>query len=129
MLEFVRNGNFNPRNFLAGEQDTLKRNQLGFAVGTPICKDKLSVFGLYQRMFLREVVGGRVAFIPTAAQRAVDFSSLSATIWHRGGPGQRDRPSLYQQGAGFIQPATPREKRRSVNTLWRCKAYWYETVP
>jgi hypothetical protein len=31
-------------------------------------------------MFLRDVVEGQVAFVPTAAQRADDFSSISAAI-------------------------------------------------
>jgi hypothetical protein len=80
VFEFVRNGDFNARNFFAAKQDQLKRNQFGFAAGAPIRKDKLFVFGSYQRMFLRDSLGGQVAFVPNAAERAGDFSSISATI-------------------------------------------------
>src|SRR4029077_19037467 len=38
LFEFVRNGDFNARNFFAPTQDTLKRNQYGGAVGGPIIK-------------------------------------------------------------------------------------------
>lgn len=80
LFEFVRNGDLNARNFFAAQQDQLKRNQFGFAAGAPVRKDKLFVFGSYQRMFLRDVVGGQVAFVPTLAQRAGDFSSITSTI-------------------------------------------------
>src|SRR4051794_2178190 len=80
LFEFVRNGSFNARSFFAAQQDQLKRNQFGFAAGAPIRKDKLFIFGSYQKMILRDVVGGQVAFVPTAAQRNGDFSSISTVI-------------------------------------------------
>jgi len=80
LFEFVRNGDLNARNFFAAQQDQLKRNQFGFTAGAPVRKNKLFAFGSYQRMFLRDIVGGQVAFVPTVAQRAGDFSSISAVI-------------------------------------------------
>ena len=80
LFEFVRNGDLNARNFFAAQQDQLKRNQFGFTAGAPVRKNKLFAFGSYQRMFLRDVVGGQVAFVPTSAQRAGDFSSIAAAI-------------------------------------------------
>jgi hypothetical protein len=80
LFEFLRNGDFNARNFFAAQHDQLKRNQFGFAAGAPIRRDKLFIFGSYQRMFLRDIVGGQVAFVPTAAERAGDFSAISTAI-------------------------------------------------
>jgi hypothetical protein len=80
LFEFVRNGDLNARNFFAAKQDSLKRNQFGFTAGAPIRKNKLFAFGSYQRMYLRDEVGGQVAFVPTAAQRAGDFSGVGTPI-------------------------------------------------
>ena len=48
LFEFVRNGDFNARNFFAATQDSLRRNQFGGTVGGPIRKDKLFIFGGFQ---------------------------------------------------------------------------------
>src|SRR5260370_37855869 len=44
LFEFVRNGDFNARNFFAPTQDTLKRNQYGGAPGGAIIKNKKIFF-------------------------------------------------------------------------------------
>jgi len=76
VFEFVRDGRFNARNFFAPQKDTLKRHQFGGSVGGPIVKDNLFYFGTYQGTRIRSKAAGRVAFVPTAAERAGDFSSL-----------------------------------------------------
>ena len=43
-FEFVRNGDFNARDFFAPVSDNLKRNQFGGTVGGPIKKNKLFLF-------------------------------------------------------------------------------------
>ena len=48
LFEFVRNGDFNARNFFAATQDTLRRNQFGGTGGGAIVKDRLFIFGGYQ---------------------------------------------------------------------------------
>ena len=49
LFEFVRNGDFNARDFFATKRDTLKRNQFGGVAGGHIIRDKLFFFGGYQR--------------------------------------------------------------------------------
>ena len=49
LFEFVRNGDFNARDFFAPKRDTLKRNQFGGVAGGRIIRDKLFFFGGYQR--------------------------------------------------------------------------------
>ncbi|MDQ6704764.1 MAG: TonB-dependent receptor, partial [Acidobacteriota bacterium] len=80
LFEFVRNGDLNARNFFAPRQDTLKRNQFGGSVGGPILKDKLFYFGTYQETPTRSAAQGRVAFVPTPAERGGDFSEIAAPL-------------------------------------------------
>lgn len=79
-FDFLRNGDLNARNFFAAAPDQLKRNQFGGSVGGPIVKDKLFFFGTYQGTQSRNVSGGNVTTVPTAAQRAGDFSALSRQL-------------------------------------------------
>jgi len=48
LFEFVRNGDFNARNFFAPAQDTLRRNQFGGTIGGPIRKDRIFLFSGFQ---------------------------------------------------------------------------------
>jgi Carboxypeptidase regulatory-like domain/TonB dependent receptor-like, beta-barrel len=80
LFEFLRDGSLNARNFFAPTKDTLKRNQFGGSAGGPIVKGKLFYFGTYQGTRIRSEAAGRVAFVPTAAERAGDFSSLSVQL-------------------------------------------------
>jgi hypothetical protein len=76
LFEFLRDGRLNARNFFAPRHDTLKRHQFGGSMGGPIVKDRLFYFGTYQGTRIRSEAAGRVAFVPTAAERAGDFSAL-----------------------------------------------------
>jgi hypothetical protein len=79
-FEFVRNGAMNARNFFAPTQDTLKRHQFGGAAGGRIIRNKLFFFGTYQSTILRSAPAGRIAFVPTAAERRGDFSATTTPI-------------------------------------------------
>src|SRR5215469_7717026 len=46
--EFLRNNDFNARNFFSPSVPALKQNQFGAAGGAPVKKDKLFVFGTYE---------------------------------------------------------------------------------
>ena len=80
VFEFLRDGALNARNYFALTKDTLKRNQFGGSVGGPILRDQLFYFGTYQGTRVRSEAAGRVAFVPTAAERAGDFSSLATQL-------------------------------------------------
>ncbi len=80
LFEYLRNGDLNARNFFAPQQDALKRNQFGGSVGGPILKNKLFYFGSYQGTIIGNTSYGNTAFVPTAAQRAGDFSGSKAIV-------------------------------------------------
>ena len=84
MFEFVRNGVFNARNFFAPRRDTLKRNQFGGVVGGPIANDKLFFFGGYQGTLLRSDPPTSIAYVPTAAMLAGDFSAVASPACNGG---------------------------------------------
>src|SRR4029079_4462417 len=65
LFEFVRNGNFNARNFFAPAQDSLRRNQFGGTIGGPIKKDKLFLFSGFQGTRTRTAPPQSIGFVPT----------------------------------------------------------------
>jgi hypothetical protein len=73
---YVRNTEFNANGFFSRFPDGLKRNQTGGTLGGPIIKDKLFVFGGYQRTWIRAVSGGGQDRTMPASFRNGDFSSL-----------------------------------------------------
>src|SRR5262245_58796576 len=75
VFEFVRNAQFNARNFFASKRDQLKRNQFGGTFGGPIVRDKLFFFGGYQGTRIRNTQNNLTAFVPTAANVGGDFSA------------------------------------------------------
>lgn len=80
VFEFLRNREFNARNFFQSTPDPLKRNQFGGTIGGPIVRNKTFFFGGYQGNRIRSTVGGLSAFVPTAANREGDYTALlSAT--------------------------------------------------
>jgi hypothetical protein len=79
VFEFVRNREFNARNFFAAKVDPLKRNQFGGTVGGPIQKDKTFFFFGYQATRIRTAGNANNTILPTAANMTGDFSNyLSA---------------------------------------------------
>lgn len=78
--EFLRNNALNARDFFAPTVPTQKQNQFGAALGGPILKNKLFVFGSYQGLTNHQQAESRQATVPSAAQRAGDFTGLGTTL-------------------------------------------------
>ena len=74
-FEFIRNGYVNATNKFSPLPDVLKRNQFGAALGAPILRDKLFVFGTYQTTPTHSTSDG-VAAYPTALQRKGNFGTF-----------------------------------------------------
>jgi hypothetical protein len=85
LFEFLRNGDFNARNFFAPVHDSLKRNQFGGTVGGRIIRDKLFFFGGYQGTRNRQNPPSTVAFVPTAQALMGDFSILESPLCQANG--------------------------------------------
>jgi hypothetical protein len=74
--EFLRNSAMDSRNFFAAQTEPLHRNQYGATLGGPIRKDKDFFFLYYEGQ--RDSEGKtQAAIVPTAAERAGDFSGLT----------------------------------------------------
>ncbi|MGA3017530.1 MAG: hypothetical protein ABSF62_10460 [Bryobacteraceae bacterium] len=74
-FEFVRNREFNARNYFAATTDPLKRNQYGGTIGGPIKKDSTFIFFGYQGTRIRTTGNANNTILPTAANMAGDFSN------------------------------------------------------
>ena len=78
LWDFVRNSDFNARNFFAATNPQNSQNQFGAAAGGRIKKDKLFVFGSYEGLRIRQGSLATGGFPLTAAQRGGDFSGSKA---------------------------------------------------
>jgi len=78
LFEFVRNGDFNARDFFALTRDTLKRNQYGGVIGGPILKDRLFFFAGYQRTSVRSDPAQLTSYVPTPAELGGDFRTFAS---------------------------------------------------
>ncbi len=87
LFEFVRNGDFNARNFFAATQDSLRRNQFGGTGGGPIRKDKLFIFGGFQATRERTAPPQSIAYVPTQATLNGDFSTIELAQCQSNGKG------------------------------------------
>ena len=81
LWEFLRNDKLDARNFFDQTRPAYQQNQFGFTLGGPVDiphlyngKDKTFFFGDFERLLIRQ---GQTdtSVVPTAAQRAGDFSS------------------------------------------------------
>ncbi len=75
LFEFVRNREFNARNFFAATVDPLKRNQFGGTIGGPIQKDKTFIFFGYQGTRIHTQGNANNTILPTPANLTGDFSN------------------------------------------------------
>ena len=87
-FEFVRNREFNARNFFAATADPLKRNQFGGTIGGPIKKDNAFIFFGYQGTAIRTTGNANNTILPTAANMQGDFSNYLTANSGGQSPGQ-----------------------------------------
>jgi hypothetical protein len=80
-FEFLRNDSVNARNFFQPAVTPLHWNQFGGTLGGPIRRDKTFFFASYQgfRESTNNFING--ISLPTAAERAGDFSFLPSAKW------------------------------------------------
>lgn len=105
LFHFVRNAQFNARNFFAASRDSLKRNQFGGTLGGPVIRNKAFFFFGYQGTTLRSDPPVTRQFLPTAAMRTGNFSGVSGTIRNP----QTNQPLPGNQiPASLLSPVTQR---------------------
>jgi hypothetical protein len=93
LFEFYRNHRFNATNPFnlrdpaTGERrgDGLNRNQFGGTLGGPIQTDRMFFFGAYQGTNTDEAPADLIAFVPTPAMLAGDFTQFASAACNTGG--------------------------------------------
>jgi hypothetical protein len=90
--EFIRNDKLDALNHFATSQTQFQRNQFGGQLGGPIVKDKMFLFGSFERTTFREGVPF-ISTVPTQLMRQGNFSELGLTIMDPLNPGQPINPS------------------------------------
>ena len=91
VFEFLRDSRFNAPAYFASvgadgkkQKDGLNRNQFGGTFGGPIIRDKFFFFGAYQRTRSRQETNDNVAWVPTAAMLAGDFTAAASPACNAG---------------------------------------------
>ncbi len=115
LFEFVRNGSLNARNAFAAKRDSLKRNQFGGVLGGPIIRNKLFFFGGDQITTMRSAPTEGVAFVPTPAMLAGDWTAITAPACNAGRPvalrapfaNNRVDPSVFSAAAVNLAKRLP----------------------
>ena len=79
VYEFLRNNNFDARNFFASTVEPLHQNQYGATLGGPIRRNRDFFFAYYEGLRDRQGVT-KTAIVPTPAQREGDFSGMGAPL-------------------------------------------------
>src|SRR5436853_6081522 len=124
LFEFIRDRRFNAKSPFAGIgpdgkrfDDGLKRNQFGGTVGGPIVRDRLFYFAGYQGTRTRQTPPDLIAFVPTAAMLAGDFTTFASAACQgrqvnlaAGFVGNRIHPARFSPAAvkmaGFLPKTT-----------------------
>ena len=82
-FEYLRNTNLDARNYFSQERAGFHQNQFGATLGGPVVKDKLFVFSDYQGTRVAEGIDTGLIAVPTAAERAGDFSGETSALTGR----------------------------------------------
>ena len=74
--EFVRNDDWDARNFFSPSVQPNKQNEFGVTAGGPIKKNKAFIFGYYDGFRLVSSPSSALALVPTAQMKEGDFTQL-----------------------------------------------------
>ena len=80
LFEFFRNTDINANTWNALTKPPLHRNQFGGSIGGPIIKNKTFFFGTYSGLRQETTTFLSSAVVPTAAERAGNFSAVTKAI-------------------------------------------------
>ncbi len=148
-FDFIRNEKLNSPRWAppgtVGTNDPLDRNQFGGAFGGPIAKDKTFFFASYSGLRQEETYYRNTAVVPTALERAGDFSQSSikprdpvtgvafpgnlipaGAVRHRGEddsgqvrPAVEPAEQLLRSARGRIRSAPTKARSRSITSSRR----------
>jgi len=79
-FEFLRNTDFDARNFFNATRGNLQRNQFGGTAGGPLRKNRLFIFGDYQATRQNEGLSSGNVLVPSTAQKGGDLSAPVAVL-------------------------------------------------
>jgi len=122
LFEFYRDHRFNATDPFAAvtadgtrRDDGLKRSQFGGTVGGPILRDRLFFFAGYQGTAIRQTPAANLAYVPTTAMLAGDFTAFASAACNNGRAitlrapfvGNRVAPSLFSPAAVKLAARLP----------------------
>ncbi len=135
-FEFFRHHKFNATAPFAGvdpatgkrRSDGLVRNQFGGTLGGKIVQDKLFFFGAYQTSRSTQTPADLVAFVPSAAMMAGDFTAFTSPACNRGTQITLRAPFVNNRlAANLISPAALAIAKRLPATTDPCGRATYSS--
>ena len=134
LFEFLRDKRFNAKDPFArigpdGQRvdDGLKRNQFGGTLGGPIARDKMFFFGAYQGTMIRQTPSANIAYVPTAAMLAGDFSAFTSPACNGGRQVALRAPFVNNQiNPASYSPAALNLAKKLPSTTDPCGQITYE---
>src|SRR5688572_9913600 len=134
-FEFLRHHRFNATSPFASigpdgkrRDDGLKRNQFGGTLGGPIMRDRLFFFGAYQATPIRRSPPSNIAWVPTPAMLAGDFTAFTSPACNGGRQVTLRAPYVNNQiNPALFSPAAVNLAKRLPSTTDPCGQITYDT--
>ncbi len=136
VFEFFRDRRFNATSPFARigadgkrEDDGLRRSQFGGTLGGPIIHDRLFFFGAYQGTIKRQVPASNIAFVPTPAMLAGDFTTFASPACNGGRQIALSPPYIGNRiDPAQFSPAAVNLVKRLPSTTDPCGQITYKTT-